>query len=173
MSSGYNTDMALRVISKAIPRPEEGRIRLMTIFFGANDSCFPTENNNQCVPLPDFRSNLIKIIRNPIVADHNARIILITNPPVDERTQYAMDKAKGYPMRRTAENTMRYAEAIKSVGKSLNVPVVDLWTEIMLKAGWRPGQTDRLPGCTDEPPNAVLHEYLFDGKCSRFSSYLC
>ena len=59
---------------------------------------------------------------------------------------------------------MRYAEAIRSVGKSLNLPVVDLWTEIMLKAGWQPGQTANLPGCTDEPPNEVLHEYLFDGR---------
>jgi hypothetical protein len=135
----------------------------MTIFFGANDSCFPTDINNQCVPLPEFRSNLIKIIQNPIVAAHNARIILITNPPVDERTQYMMDLAKGYPMRRTAENTMRYAEAIRSVGKSLNIPVVDIWSEIMLKAGWTPGQTESLPGCTNVPPNDVLAEYLFDG----------
>ena len=137
---------------------------MMTVFFGANDSCFPTENNNQCVPLPEFRSNLLKIVQNPVVAAHNARIILITNPPVDERTQYAIDLTKGYPMRRTAENSMRYAEAIRSVGKSLNLPVVDLWTEIMLKAGWQPGQTANLPGCTDEPPNEVLHEYLFDGR---------
>lgn len=155
--------MCLRVVAKAIPRPEEGRIRLMTIFFGANDSCMPTENNNQCVPLPDFRSNLIKIVQNPVVAAHNARIMFITNPPVDERTQYAMDLAKGYPMRRTAENTKRYADAIKSVGKSLNIPVVDIWSAIMLEAGWTPGQTERLPGCTEEPPNEVLHSYLFDG----------
>lgn len=161
--SGYNTDMALRVISKVIPSTSEAKLRLMTVFLGANDSCFPTDTNNQCVPLPEFRSNLIKIIRNPIVAAHNPRIILITNPPVDERMQYLMDLAKGYPMRRTAENTMRYAEAVRSVGKSLNVPVVDIWTEIMLKAGWKPEQPDVLPGCKDLPPNAVLAEYLFDG----------
>jgi lysophospholipase L1-like esterase len=106
---------------------------------------------------------LIKIIQNPIVAAHNARIILITNPPVDERTQLMIDQAKGYPMRRTAENSMRYAEAIRNVGKSLNIPVVDIWTEIMLKAGWTPGQREHLPGCRDDPPNKVLAEYLFDG----------
>jgi hypothetical protein len=144
----------------------------MTIFFGANDSCFPTDNNNQCVPLPDFRSNLIKIIKNPIVAAHNARIILITNPPVDERTQYMLDLAKGYPMRRTAENSMKYAEAVRSVGKSLGVPVVDIWTEIMVKAGWAPGQTNELPGCRDVPPNEVLAEYLFDGNFPPRSSDL-
>jgi lysophospholipase L1-like esterase len=167
IDSGYNTDLALRVISKVIPRPDEAKIRLMTIFFGANDSCARTEQNNQCVPLPEFRSNLIKIIQNPIVAAHkDARIIFITNPPVDERTQYAIDLSKGYPMRRTAENTKRYADAIKAVGKSLNIPVVDIWTEIMLKAGWTPG-SNQLPGCTELPPNPVLHEYLFDGK------YLC
>ena len=143
----------------------------MTIFFGANDSCAPTPHNNQCVPLPTFRSNLIKIIQNPLVAAHkDARLILITNPPVDERTQYAIDLSKGYPMRRTAENTRLYAEAIRAVGDNLNIPVVDLWTEIMRKAGWTPGSGELLPGCTELPPNPVLHEYLFDGESPHSQS---
>jgi hypothetical protein len=102
ITSGYNTDLALRVMHKVIPTTDEAKIRIMTVFFGANDSCFPTEQNNQCVPLPEFKCNLIKILHNPMVSNHNPRLILITNPPVDERTQYAIDKAKGYPLRRTA-----------------------------------------------------------------------
>lgn len=71
-------------------------------------------------------------------------------------------------MRRTAENTMEYAEAIRRVGQSLKIPVVDIWTEIMLKAGWTPGSTAPLPGCTEAGPNEVLDEYLFDGKTFHF-----
>jgi lysophospholipase L1-like esterase len=160
--SGYNTDMALRVLDKIVPTTMKDSIRLMTIFFGANDSCFFTDRNNQCVPLPDFRCNLIKIIRT-LSARKNPRIILITNPPVDERTQQMIDQSKGYELRRTAENTKLYADAVRNVGNNLEIPVVDLWTEIMVKAGWEPGSDSPLPGCSDLPPNPVLAEYLSDG----------
>jgi lysophospholipase L1-like esterase len=155
--------MALRVLDRIVPVTMKDNIRVMTIFFGANDSCFETERNNQCVPLPDFRSNLIKIIRT-IQARKNPHIILITNPPVDERTQRLLDNAKGCDLRRSAEHTKKYADAIRNVGKSLSIPVLDLWTEIMTKAGWEPGCEGPIPGCTELPPNPVLEEYLADGE---------
>jgi lysophospholipase L1-like esterase len=134
----------------------------MTIFFGANDSCFATVRNNQCVPLPEFRSNLIKII-STFSGRKQPRIILITNPPIDERTQGALDRSKGYELRRTAEHTKLYADAVRNVGNDLGIAVVDLWTAIMLKAGWKPNSPTPLPGCTDVPPNPVLSEHLSDG----------
>ncbi|KAE9979595.1 hypothetical protein EG328_000762 [Venturia inaequalis] len=161
--SGYNTDLALRVMHRAIPPCSDANIRIIGLFFGANDSCFPTEANNQCVPLPEFKSNMIKILRHPNLSGHNARMILITNPPVIEEMQYAIDKAKGYPLRRTAENTKKYAEAIREVGKDLGVPVVDLWSAIMLEAGWNPTFQGPIPGCMDAPRSDVLTKYLIDG----------
>jgi lysophospholipase L1-like esterase len=152
--------MALRVLDRIVPTTSKDQIRLMTIFFGANDSCFPTESNNQCVPLPEFRSNLIKIVKT-LSARKNPRIILITNPPIDERTQRVLDESKGYPLRRTAENTKLYADAIRNVGQDLGLVVCDLWGAIMDKAGWK-GE-EKLPGCGDGPPNAVLAELLSDG----------
>jgi lysophospholipase L1-like esterase len=155
--------MALRVLDRIIPPTSNDNIRLLTIFFGANDSCFATEKNNQSVPLPDFKSNLVKIIR-AFSAHNNPRIMLITNPPIDERTQQMLDEAKGYGLRRTAEHTKLYADVIRNVGNEMGVPVVDLWAEIMYKAGWKPDSSSPLPGCTDQPPNPVLAEYLSDGK---------
>jgi isoamyl acetate esterase len=90
--------------------------------------------------------------------------MLITNPPIDEQKQFMLDQQKGYPRRRTAENTKAYADAIRGVGKDLGVPVCDLWTAIMLEAGWEPNSTDPLPGCADAPHSAVLERYLSDGR---------
>lgn len=171
--SGYNTDLALRVMHRAIPSASDANIRLMLLFFGANDSCFPTEMNNQCVPLPEFKSNMIKILRHPNLSGHKARMILITNPPIVEEMQYAIDKAKGYPLRRTAENTKKYADAIRDIGKDLDVPVVDLWSAIMLEAGWNPEFEGPLPGCMDAPHSDVLAKYLIDGKPCKSSSTSC
>jgi lysophospholipase L1-like esterase len=163
--SGYNTDLALRVLDRIVPTTSQDKVRLMTIFFGANDSCFATARNNQCVPLPEFRSNLIKII-STFSDRKQPRIILITNPPVDERTQGALDRSKGYELRRTAEHTKLYADAVRNVGNDLGVAVVDLWTAIMLKAGWQANSPAPLPGCADVPANPVLDEYLSDGMIS-------
>ncbi|QDS74736.1 hypothetical protein FKW77_000964 [Venturia effusa] len=161
--SGYNTDLALRVMHKAIPSASDANIRIMGLFFGANDSCLPTEVNNQCVPLPEFKCNMTKLLRHPNSSGHKARMFLITNPPVIEEMQYAIDKAKGYPLRRTAENTKKYADAIRDLGREHSVPVVDLWSAIMLQAGWTPDLEGPLPGCMDAPRSDVLAKYLIDG----------
>jgi len=104
---------------------------------------------------------------------HNARTILITNPPIIEEMQYAIDKAKGYPLRRTAENTKRYADAIRDVGKDLGIPVVDLWSAIMLEAGWNPDSNEPLPGSMDAPHSDVLAKYLIDGEPIHLLNGLC
>lgn len=103
-------------------------------------------------------------MRHPHLSGHEAKMILITNPPVIEEMQYAIDKTKGYPLRRTAENTKRYADAIRDIGNDLRVPVVDLWSAIMLEAGWEPGSNDPLPGCADAPCSDTLARYLIDGE---------
>lgn len=66
-------------------------------------------------------------------------------------------------MRRTAENTARYAEAVRQVGKQLNLPVVDVWTAFMKLAGMKQGET--LPGSSNVPQNEVLVRLMHDGEC--------
>lgn len=138
-------------------------MRFMTVFFGANDACWPTPFNNQSVPLPQFTANLIKILTHPSLKKHNTRVILITPPPVNEYMTWANDQIKGYSTpRRTAEHTKEYADAAREVGKDMNVATLDLWTSIMLRAGWKPGD-DPLPGSRALAENPVLVELLRDG----------
>lgn len=76
---------------------------------------------------------------------------------------FITDVAKGYTAsRRTAEHTKEYADAAREVGKDLNIPVLDMWRLIMLKAGWEPDM-DPLPGSRMLPENPVLIEMLRDG----------
>jgi isoamyl acetate esterase len=88
--------------------------------------------------------------------------MLICPPPVDERSQRAMDLTRGFDLRRSAENTKNYANAVKEVAADLGLAVCDLWTRFMEYAGWKPG--DPLPGREDIPPNPKLAELLSDGE---------
>jgi hypothetical protein len=179
LTSGYNTDHALVVLKYILPPPDQTRVRLMvrsplvfalpshsppqTIFFGANDCCVRLKERNQCVDLPVFEKNLIKMVQHPAVLAHAPAIVLVTPPPNDERRQRAVDAAKGYPVRRTAESTRAYADKVRKVGRDLGVPVVDLWTRFMQLAGWEEGD-ERLPGSVDLPVNDKFEELMHDGE---------
>ena len=150
--SGYTSRLALKILPDFMPDPSQAKVRLMTIFFGANDACLPGEA--QHVPLAEYASNLEAIVRHPSVVQHEARAILITPGPVNE---YQLANPGG----RTAANTKKYAEACREVGAKLKVPVVDLWTTFMRAAGWREGQP--LIGSRDVAPSRVMASLLSDG----------
>jgi isoamyl acetate esterase len=109
-----------------------------------------------------FRQNLYKIVQDHKVIEHSPRIILITPPPIDERTQRALDDSKGYPLRRSAKNTKAYADAVRDVANELSLPFVDMWSKCMELAGWKEGQP--LEGSQDLPPNPMLTKLLSDGE---------
>jgi hypothetical protein len=119
---------------------------------------------NQCVDLPVFEKNLIKLIQHPAVVAHAPALVLVTPPPIDERLQRAVDASKGYPVRRSAETTRAYAAKVRQVGGDLGVPVVDLWTRFVELAGWKEGDYN-LPGSVDLPPNEKFAELMHDGEC--------
>jgi hypothetical protein len=97
------------------------------------------------------------------VVAHAPALVLVTPPPIDERAQRAVDAAKGYPVRRSADNTRAYADAVRRVGAELGVPVVDLWARFARLAGWDEGD-GKLPGSVDLPVNEKLAELLVDGE---------
>lgn len=102
------------------------------------------------VPLPDFKANLhtiISLIRSPDSPYYSptTSLLLLTPPPVDAAKWHANLLANVTPEiaarltpDRSAENTQRYAQAVKEVGFEAGVPVVDVWTAIAAAAGAHP-----------------------------------
>ena len=142
-----------------MPDLSQARIRLLYIFFGANDACVKGSQTGQYVPLEKYKINLEKLIRHPTVQAHQPRLFLITPPPINE---YQFREFNDFS--RTAENTRKYAEACSEVGVKLGVPVLNLWRAIMKRVGWSEG--DPLAGSIAIAENMQLRAMLRDGKLS-------
>ncbi|KAJ5238489.1 GDSL Lipase/Acylhydrolase family protein [Penicillium chermesinum] len=158
--SGYTTAHAIQVFPRFFPSPEVASVRLMTVFFGANDAAVP--GHPQHVPLEQYKENLKKIIQHPATRAQGPRILIITPPPVNEYQLEFFDKSKDIPHpSRTAAITKTYAQAAKEVAAALNVPVVDIWSALMGSTGWQEGQP--LPGSRDLPNDEKLSSLFLDG----------
>ncbi|KAH7417825.1 GDSL Lipase/Acylhydrolase family protein-like protein [Cadophora sp. MPI-SDFR-AT-0126] len=161
--SGYNTNHAVDIITRALPTPEQASMKFLTIWFGANDANKnPTQG--QYVPPEQFKFNLLAIINHPAVKTHSPNIILITPPPFEESLLVELQKVWGATGEtRKAKDAQEYAEIVKQVGKEAGVPVVDAWGLCMEKAGWRAESGEVLPGGDAEVRSAVLADLLHDG----------
>ncbi|KAH8696064.1 GDSL Lipase/Acylhydrolase family protein [Talaromyces proteolyticus] len=167
--SGYNTANAMVIFPKIFPPPQKARIRLMTVFFGANDAALP--HSIQHVPLDQYKQNLKALLEHPLTKAQNPKIIVITPPPINEYQLEITDFKKGIvgPPRRTAKTTKMYADACRDVAKSLGIPVADLWAAFMNAAQWKPGQP--LAGSKESPVNERLASLLSDGLHFTSSGY--
>ncbi|KAF2634782.1 SGNH hydrolase, partial [Massarina eburnea CBS 473.64] len=165
--SGYNTRQALKVLPHLIPSPDEAHVRLLVVFFGANDASLPQAENNQHVPLDEYKDNLGKIVTSSLVQAHKPKVVLVAPPPINEHLQWISDQDKSLKsLSRKAATTKQYADAAVELGKQLNVPVINLWTEFMSRAGfdhatWRSG--GEMAGSLQLPQNDVLVELMHDG----------
>lgn len=111
------------------------------------------------IPLPDYKENLKKIVNHRLLSSHQPKIILFTPPPID---QYQRLDYEGPNLARSPEVTMSYANACKDVAAELDLPVLDIWTLFMEKAGWN--GDEKLPGSLMMPRNDVLGDLLIDGR---------
>ncbi|OJD11817.1 hypothetical protein AJ78_07485 [Emergomyces pasteurianus Ep9510] len=176
--SGYTSKQALAVLPSFFPPVQKAKVRLMTVFFGANDAVLP--GFQQHVPISTYKDSLTKILTHPLIKAHKeTNLLLLTPPPVNEYqfsssnntgTDATTDPDPGpgpgtapvpTSLMRKASQTKLYADACRQVGKALNVPVADIWTAFMTAAGWSPGMP--LAGSRDEPVNEKLQALLSDG----------
>ncbi|KAF8423673.1 GDSL Lipase/Acylhydrolase [Tirmania nivea] len=158
--SGYNTSHALRILPSIIQAPTHSQIRLMTVFFGANDAVL--EGLPQHVPLEEYRTNLHRIITHEVLQGHNLKLILITPPPICEYKTQEHDHGNGKTHKqRMAARTKEYVDVALEVGKEASIPTVNLWNAFMAYAGWSEGEL--LLGCKTQPRNERLGALLRDG----------
>ncbi len=136
--SGYNSRWFLPYADANGIWEEPRKIVLVTIFFGANDAALK-DLDVKHVPIPEYRENLHKLVQKSQTAYPDAKILLISPPPVHSGQRLAFqterygDKATGIS-ERTLEHTEQYAAACVSVGEENEVPCLDIFTA-MLKAG--------------------------------------
>ncbi|KAF4334989.1 GDSL lipase acylhydrolase family [Fusarium beomiforme] len=153
---GYNTNSALTLLSSFFPAVAPSRfiprVAAMTVHFGANDSCSPGEP--QHCDIETFKSNIRRILNWEGVKLHRTRVILVTPSPVEEYRLPHDGEGR-------ADRVATYAQAIRDIGKSENVPVVDLWTAMMRTTGWKDGAV--LPGSSRTVPSVDLGRLFYDG----------
>merc|ERR1711939_15217 len=135
--SGYNTDQALQLIPSILLSPSCTRIRILVVFFGANDARLPDgDGPQQHVPLDKYCQNLKNIVAHERVMEHEGvKVVLVTPPPIDE---HALLKQKMGT--RKAEVTREYASAVKCLAEELRIPCLDIWGIFMREAGWKTGE---------------------------------
>ncbi|KXN82596.1 hypothetical protein AN958_02447 [Leucoagaricus sp. SymC.cos] len=154
--SGYNTEWALPLFEQFFPKREDKhapRVQLLTVWFGANDSCILP--SIQHLPLERFKENLRKIIdivKSPESVHYSpwTRVMLLTPPPVNTHQRAADLESRDPPLAldRLFDTTKLYAEAVQEVGAEKGVPVVDVWQSL-----WNAANNDE----------ASLGKYLTDG----------
>jgi lysophospholipase L1-like esterase len=136
---------------------------MQAIFFGANDACLPGSPTGQHVPLAQYKQNLRDIIQHPSVTAQNPRLILLTVPPVCEYKLEEHNLGQGMKdATRTAEYTKKYADACRGVGDELGVAVLDVWSIMMAKTGWKKGEP--VVGSKKVERSMVLDDLLVDGE---------
>ncbi|TPX37023.1 hypothetical protein SmJEL517_g00809 [Synchytrium microbalum] len=133
--SGFNTRLCKYVLPSILNNPtlklKAAKLRLVSIFLGANDACIASANPRQHVSLPDFCDN-VRLMIDTIRHYHpDARIILISCPPVYPK-RWGEHRA-GQPNRvqdRDVDVTRSYHESVLKLADDLNIPVIDTWKAI-------------------------------------------
>lgn len=131
VSHHYSTQL----LPKCLVRRENEhtpKIRVVTIWFGANDACLLP--SPQHVPKDTFVDNLRQMISIIRAADpsRETRIILLTPPPVNTYQRGAALAARNPPQAcdRKFSTTREYAEAVLAVAAIEHLVVVDIWSEM-------------------------------------------
>ncbi|EJD06068.1 SGNH hydrolase [Fomitiporia mediterranea MF3/22] len=142
--SGYNTEWAIPVFEQFLaPTSKQSytqKIRLLTIWYGANDACLPS--SVQHVPIDKYESNLthlIHMVRDPSSTWHSpeTRILLITPPPINLHQWLESKDPDGTTHKKDRDFgvTAEYAQKVRDVGAKEKIPVVDVWKALWDAAG--------------------------------------
>jgi lysophospholipase L1-like esterase len=166
--SGYNTDWYVQyyVQNNRDDVLVKDDVRLITIFFGANDASSAQHNPHHHVPVEDYQSNLGELIDlcRAQYGDSVAMIIM-TPPPVqhEQRLEYQKQRYPGQEtgiLERTLELSGEYANAAETVAMQHKLPCLNLWKAMQQDAKWDRFFYDGLHFTKEG--NAFVFEALFE-----------
>jgi isoamyl acetate esterase len=138
--AGYNTVWYLQYAAKSDVWAQSN-VKLVTIFFGANDASDAKLNPRHHVPVETFAQHLQTLI--DLCAQHypNAKVMMLAAPPVvhSQRLSYQStrygDKATGV-LERTLEGAEPYAKAAQAVADANAIWCVPLWSLMQQSPHW-------------------------------------
>ncbi|OMH84688.1 Isoamyl acetate-hydrolyzing esterase-like protein [Zancudomyces culisetae] len=155
------------------------RIRLVTIFLGANDSSLPPWF--QHVPLAEYGANIRQMIdfltnKESEYYNPDVKIILITPPPLCSTMWQEILKEKGYTeVNRNNQSVKIYADEVVKIGKDYNIPVINLWQGIEDKIQELKNAAVNSDGSQQQQDTNTDQKYCTDVNNPRFGydRYLC
>ncbi|KAF9939613.1 hypothetical protein BGZ67_009193 [Mortierella alpina] len=154
----YNTHWVNSLFPELLYQESKGStpVKLVIIALGTDDASFA--HTRQHVALDAYKDNLKAIVNairfpeSPNYSPHT-NVILVTPAPVDDTMWEASLTAVNQTMNRSNSVTKEYAQACVEVGKALNIPVVDLWSEIHCQ----------VEGTCELHESDQLQDYFMDG----------
>ncbi|KAI3395288.1 hypothetical protein diail_1486 [Diaporthe ilicicola] len=115
--SGYNTSQALKILEDLFPEPGPGtpKMEYLIVLLGANDAAIPLDDDNQSVPLEQYKANLAAVVGHPRVAAHGAKVLVVTPPPLDEIRRAELDGPQYGRAVREQARSAEYSQAAREV----------------------------------------------------------
>lgn len=149
--SGYTSEQARIILPRIFPK-RDNDVKLVYLFFGANDAVLP--GLDQHIPKDRYIENCRAMLLSEQL---RGKVIAIIPPPIDERAHDPIFGAN-----RTVEATKAYGDALRELCVEINVPYADVWTTYMLAVGWKQGDQS-LIGSKSIPQNPKLVSFFCDG----------
>ncbi|GLE04882.1 hypothetical protein PINS_up013863 [Pythium insidiosum] len=127
--AGYTTKWYMDVVFDSLKKDLSTTLSpsLITLWLGANDAALPDGPSfHQHVPLEDYKKNLHALVAMFKQTAPQAKILLITPPPVDDEARRRMSKTGKLDRSNAAAG--EYAKACKEVAAAEKIEALDLYT---------------------------------------------
>ncbi|KAJ3032492.1 hypothetical protein HDV00_007457 [Rhizophlyctis rosea] len=132
--SGYTTEWNKHILPSILrttlppqlpDSPHVPKLRLVTICLGANDAV--NEGMRQYCPIDQFKQNLKDMIQMVHDTHPDAKVLLISTPPLGLKLWGEFLAERQLPMDRVITRTQAYHFASLEVAAETSTPVVDTW----------------------------------------------
>lgn len=167
--SGYNSEHAKFILPKILEHElneEKNNIKLLTIFFGTNDTFQIDDKINeiQAISIERYRENLVAMVK--LCIENNIKPIIIGPTLHDNRLSRIGYVASGRDLKNDSTTNKRnheYSKTAASVAQEYGVPFLDLWKGFQNHGGWTEEQLYSQNGNVDESEYINLSSLLHDG----------